>query len=165
MLHARKASVWKKRYDISVDGDPIVTWDPAAWLSGGTLIVEGRPYRVRVSVLGATYTMEGDDGTVVAIAKRVGRRKWTIETPDGGVYEFHRISFWGTEQELMSGGQRLGSVKKVGFWRSGATADLPGIPLPLQVFTLAVILSMWARNASAAAGGASAAAAGGAASS
>ena len=32
-------------------------------------------------------------------------------------------------------------------------ADLPGLPLPVQVFALVVVLTMWTRQASAAAAG------------
>ncbi len=64
-------------------------------------------------------------------------------------YEFRRTSLWGNEQELLSAGQRVGYVKKTSVWRSGAVAELPGMPVPAQVFAFAVGLTMWARAASA----------------
>jgi hypothetical protein len=35
-------------------------------------------------------------------------------------------------------------------WRGDAVADLPGLPPPVQVFVLAVVLSMWDAQAAAA---------------
>lgn len=164
MLEALKTSIWKNRYDITADGEGVATWDPSLWLSGGTLTIGGHAYRVRVAILGSTYEMEGDDGQPIASARRVGRKTWTIEV-GGTPYEFHRASFWGQEQELRSGGVRVGYVKKKSFWGGDVVAELPGMPLPAQVFALVVVLTMWARAASAAAGAAGGAAAGTAASS
>jgi len=162
MLTATKTSLWKRQFAVAVDGRSVATWAPSTWLSGGTAVVEGQRFRVRTGLFGSTFIFEDEDGGVVATAHKAGRKNWTLEAAEGAVYEFRRTSLWGTEQEMLSDGQRIGCVKNAGFWRSGASADLPGMPLPLQVFTLAVILTVWARNSSAAAGGAGVAFAGGA---
>ncbi len=49
----------------------------------------------------------------------------------------------------------MGYVRRTDFWRNEAEADLPGLPLPIQVFALVVVLTMWARAASVSAGGSS----------
>ncbi len=38
---------------------------------------------------------------------------------------------------------RVGSVKQTSLWRNNVVADLPGFPLPVQIFTLVVVLTMW----------------------
>jgi hypothetical protein len=91
------------------------------------------------------------DGTPVASAERVGRKRWTVEAA-GQTYHFQRASMWSDEQELLAGGVRVGSVRKTSFWRGDATAELPGLPLPVQVFVVGVVITMW--NAKAAAAGA-----------
>jgi hypothetical protein len=73
----------------------------------------------------------------------------------GRTYEFQRTSIWGQKQELHSAGQRLGSIERTSFWRSDATADLPGLPLPVQIFVFVVVLTMWDRASASAASGTS----------
>ncbi len=142
MLEARKASVWKNRYDITVDGRQLATWDGSSWKSGGTFEVDARRYEVRSNMWGSKYGMVDEDGTRIASANRVGRKNWTVES-DGRTYEFHRASMWRQEEELLYKGRRVGSVKRNSIWRSGAVADLPGLPLPVEVFVLAVVLTEW----------------------
>jgi len=86
--------------------------------------------------------MVDGDGTSIASADRVGRRSWTVES-ERRTYEFSRVSMWHQEEELRSDGQRVGSVKRKSIRRGDAVADLPGIPRPVEVFVLAVVLTMW----------------------
>jgi hypothetical protein len=72
----------------------------------------------------------------------VGRKSWTVEA-DGRTYEFRRASWWRQEEELHSGGLPVGSVRRKSIWRGDAVADLPGLPLPVEVFVLAVVLTKW----------------------
>jgi len=99
---------------------------------------------------GSTYAMVDEDGKPIASADRVGRKNWTVEA-DGRTYQFHRASPWRQEEELHFEGRRVGSVKRKGRWRGDAVADLPGLPLPVQVFVHAVVLAMWDSSAAAAA--------------
>ncbi|MDT5024523.1 MAG: hypothetical protein QOE61_949 [Micromonosporaceae bacterium] len=46
MLEARKASVWKNRYDITADGRRLATWDGSLWKAGGTFEPDERRYDV-----------------------------------------------------------------------------------------------------------------------
>jgi len=142
MLEARKVSVWKNRYEIIADGHKLTTWDASSWKSGGTFELNGRRYDVRSNLWGTKYEMVYQDGTVIASADRVGRKRWTVEA-DGRTYEFRRASMWRYEEELHSEGLRVGSVKRNSMWRGDAVADLPGIPTSVGVFVLAVVLTMW----------------------
>lgn len=101
---------------------------------------------------GNKYGMVDADGTPVTSADRVGRKSWTVEA-GGRTYEFHRASMWRQEEELHSEGRRVGSVKRSSIWRGDAVADLPGLPRPVEVFVLAVVLTMWDSAAAAAATG------------
>lgn len=91
---------------------------------------------------GSKYGMVDEDGRRVASADRVGRKNWTVEA-DGRTYEFHRASLWRSEEELHFEGRRVGSVKRKSIWRGDAVADLPGLSLPVGVFVVAVVLTMW----------------------
>jgi hypothetical protein len=61
---------------------------------------------------------------------------------------------WRSDQLLTSGGESAGSVRRTSMWRSNATADLPGLSLPLQIFVVAVVLTIWERQQRASAGAA-----------
>jgi len=141
MLEARKASVWKNRYEITADGRWLATWEGSSWRSGGSFELESQRYDVRSNMWGNTYGMVDQDGARVASANGVGRKNWTVET-DGRTFEFHRASLWRSEEELQSEGVRVGSVRRKSIWRGDTVADLPGLRLPVQVFVL-VVLTMW----------------------
>lgn len=145
MLEARKASLWKSRYDITENGRHIATWEPTLWKTGGGFELNGRRYEVRGNLSGTRYGMVADDGSPVASADRVWRRRWTVEA-DGRTYEFRRAS-WRQDQELILGDQRVGLVRRTSLWRSDASADLPGLSLPAQVFVLVVVLTVWEQTA------------------
>ena len=142
MSEARKASVWKNRYDIIADGRRLATWDGSSWKAGGTVELDGRHYEVRANMWGSTYAMVDEDGTRIASADHVGRKNWTVEA-DGRTFEFRRASWWRQEEELHSEGRRVGSVRRTSIWRGDAVADLPGLPLSVEVFVLAVVLTTW----------------------
>jgi len=159
MLEARKVSVWKDRYAISADGRQVAVWDGSLWTAGGRFELDGRRYEVRSNLWGSSYGMVGQYGAPVAVANRVGRKRWTVEAT-GRTYDFQRASLWREEQELRYAGQRLGSVRRTSIWRGDAVADLPGVPLPVQIFVLAVVLTMWDWSSGGAAGAVTAATAG-----
>ena len=108
MLEARKASVWRNSYDITVDSRPLARWDGSSWKAGGTFELDGRRYDVRTNMWATTY--------------------------------------------VMADGVPVGSVKRNSMWRSDTVADLPLLPLPVQVFVLAVVLTVWDQAASSGAG-------------
>lgn len=150
MLHARKTSFWKGHYEITVDGHPITTWTGRTWTSGGTFTLDGHRFDVAANMWGRRYGMSSEDGKRLASADRVGRKRWTVEA-DGRSYQFTRGSFWSGDQVLLDGDREVGSVRRVSRWRGDAEADLPGLSLPVQVFALAVVLTMWEAQAAAAA--------------
>lgn len=158
MLHARKAGFWTGRYEIIVEGRVVARWEPSIWRTGGRFELDGRHYEIRGNVWGSRYGMTAEDGTVVASADRVGRKNWTVQAA-GRVYTFQRASWWRPDQILHFEGRQVGSITRSSMWRSDAVADLPGLPVPVQVFVLAVVLTMWSQQAATAAAGGGAGAA------
>lgn len=153
MLLARKTGLFKAHYEITLDGRQITVWEKSAWRSGGAFKLDGHRYEVRVNIWGSKYTLVRDDATM-ATAERVGRRRWTIDA-GGHLYAFQGASMWRSEESFLRDGQPVGVIKRLSMWRSDAVADLPGVPLPVQVFALVVTLAKWdnAAAASASAGG------------
>jgi len=114
----------------------------SSWKVGGKIELDGRRFEVRANMGGTKYAMVDEAGTPIASADRVGRKNWTVEA-DGRPYQFRRVSVWRQEEELRSEGQGVGSVKRSSIWGGDAVADLPGLPRPVEVFVLAVVLTMW----------------------
>jgi hypothetical protein len=158
MLQAKKTSIWTHRYVISTDDRRLAVWDGSWWRAGGTFDLDGRRYEVHGNLCASAYGMAGPDGAPIATAGRLHRKRWTVEAA-GQTYEFERASWWREEQELRSGGRRVGSIRRTSIWRGDAEADLPGLPLPVQIFVLAVVLTAWDWSDSGAASAAGTAAA------
>ena len=148
MLEARRVSLWRNRYEIVADGQPLAMWDGRVWRNGGTFDLAGRRYDVKSNVWGTRFEMTDEAGIIVATADRVGRKRWTVQA-SSRTYRFQRASWWRSEELLVADGRPVGSVRRVSHWRSDAVADLPDLPLPLQIFVVAVVLSMWDAEAAA----------------
>lgn len=141
MLEARKTGVFKGHYEIVVDGRPVTTWEKSMWRNGGTFHLDGHRYEVRANAWGTRYTLTRDDATM-ATAERVGRKRWSVDV-GGHVHEFQRASMWRSEESLLRDGRPVGYIKRPSIWRSDAVADLPGLPVPVQIFALSVTLAKW----------------------
>jgi hypothetical protein len=150
MLEARRISLWRNRYDIVADGQPLAMWDGRVWRNGGTFDLAGRRYDVKSNLWGARFEMTDEAGMIVARANRVGRKRWTVEASDR-TYRFQRASWWRSEELLLADDRPMGSVRRVSRWRRDAVADLPDLPLAVQVFVVVVVLAMWDAQATAAA--------------
>ena len=150
MLLAKRTSVWRARYEVSQDGHRVAHWDGSLWRSGGDLEVAGHAFQVRGNAWGSRFSMLDKAGGVVASAERVGRKHWSV-TAGPVTYQFQRASVWTQAQDLYAGGRKVGSVRKVSMWGSDVAVDLPGVPLPVQVFVLGVLVTMWQAQSSAAA--------------
>ncbi|GIJ44050.1 hypothetical protein Val02_09360 [Virgisporangium aliadipatigenens] len=141
--------MWRGRYEIGSDGRPVTVWDPSWWRNGGDFEIAGKRFRVRAAGWGTKYRMSDEAGKEVALVERAGRKHWSMRA-GRDTYEFRRASFFGSRQELLVGGKAAGSVRRTSAWSGGVEADLPGMPLPLQVFVVGVQLALWQRQQSAA---------------
>jgi hypothetical protein len=137
MLTAESASLWAMRYTLAVDGDAVTTWDQNWWRSGGDFSLDGHTYHVRSNMWGSRFTMLDENGAIAAEAERVGRRNWTV-LAGGRTYAFRQASLFSSEQHLVDGERTVGVIKRTSMWNNNLAADLPGLPLPVQVFVLGV---------------------------
>lgn len=149
MLEARRISSWRGRYQVSEGGRPVTVWDGGLWKRGGTFELDGRRYEVRGNAWGSRYELVDAAGLPVATADRVGRKRWTVEA-GGRTYHFQRASMWNNAQELRNEAGPIGLVQRTSFWRGTVSADLPGLPPPVQIFVLGVVIAMWDAQAAAA---------------
>lgn len=151
MLTARKTGAFSREYRIESDDGRVATAFRSNWWdTGGTFVVEGHEYTIRRNFWGVKYGMAMADGTVVASADRVGRKHWTVDA-EGRTLHFRRASMWSGDQLMVDGDREIGSVRSTSWWRNEAEADLPDLDPALQVFVVAVVLTMWSNQANAAA--------------
>jgi hypothetical protein len=150
MLHARRQGAFRYSYAItegdSEDGGTPVTTVSQTRRGNAEFELDSVLYQVRLSgIVRRQALLENPEGRPVAGADSIGKRRWTV-TCDGRSYEFDRVGIFGNEQAHVVGGKRLGSVRRTGFWRTGAEADLPDLPRLVAVFTFAVALLAWQRD-------------------
>lgn len=151
MLTAERMGMFRGRYRLVADGREVAVWDPSWWRTGGDFEVDGHHFQVRAGGWGTKFRMLDASGNEVALVEGAGRKHWTARA-DGRVYEFRRASFWGSRQELLIGGVPAGSIRRTSAWTGAVEADLPGLPLPIQIFVVGVQIAKWQAQQSAAAG-------------
>ena len=134
--------MWGGRYDLVADGERVATWEKAGWQPGGTLELDGRRYVLWADPMSRTCALVASGGLRIASADSVGRREWAIHA-GGTTYRFRRVAPWRRKQTMVVDGRRVGSVRRRSAWRGDAVADLPGVPLDVKAFALAVLLLQW----------------------
>jgi hypothetical protein len=143
VLRASRAGLLSTRYAITRDDAELCTWKPSAFIGGGAFELDGHRYDVaRGGWTGRRYRLRDESGELVALADGVGRLSWTLET-DGCVHTFERPSPWRRDQVLVRDGAPVGAVRRTSAWFGEAEADLPGLPLAVQVFVLVSLLAVW----------------------
>ena len=142
MLRATRVGVFSPAYDITIDGRTVTRWDKSMWRTGGSFTVEGRRYEVRGNLWGSTYTLIDESGSPVATAANPNRRQWSVAA-GGQTFEFRWRSWWRQQYDLVAGGQAVGFVRRPSGWRSTAVAELPTMPLAIQVFAVAIAVTTW----------------------
>jgi hypothetical protein len=152
MLTAERTNMWRGRYRLVADGREVAVWDPSWWRLGGDFMVDGHRFQVRSSGWATSYKMLDEAGNEVAVVEKPGRKHWTARA-DGRVYEFRRSSLWGKRQEMLVGGVGVGSIRRTSPWRGDIEADLPGMPLPIQIFVVGVQIARWQAQQAAATSG------------
>lgn len=142
MMQAHRRSVWRNDYDITADGRPLAVFDGSLWRGGGALVVDGRRYQVRSSMWATSCTLVDDAGELVASARRIGRKDWSIEAA-GATHAFRRSSVWSLEQEHVVQGLPVGTIRRTSAWRGEAVADLPLLSPLVALFAITVVLITW----------------------
>lgn len=154
MLRSTRRGFFRHSYEISEDGRPAAVL-AGARREGATFSVEGGEYRVVRNGYKA-FTLTGPDGEV-AKAERVGGRTWTISS----LYvplELVRTSIWKETYEVTRFGETVGTLRQDGTFKNTSSADLPDdLPLPLRLFVVYLVETLWERSRqTASAGGVSA---------
>jgi len=152
MLQSTRRGVFRHSYDVADEGRPIAT------LSGGrregyAFELDGESFQVtRKGYKGFSFI--GSQTGEVARADRTNGRTWTIHSMYGPL-ELVRTSVWKETWELHRFGEPAGTLSKDGAFKRTSTADLPeDLPLPLRLFILCVVETLWERSRQASSSGA-----------
>jgi hypothetical protein len=152
MLEARSAGTWTQRMEVTRDGAPVTTWTVGGRGGPGGFELDGRRYVISSTFLGSRYLLHAAPNEPVAEVRRPGARRWTLVV-DGREHRFHRPFLGGGEHRLLVDGEQVGFVRKGGFRDRALRADLPGVPLPAQVFVLVAVALADGRRSSSDIGG------------
>ena len=152
MLQSTRRGFFGHSYEISEYGRPAATVIGTR-REGCTFEADGEHFRVTREGRKA-FTLTGPAGEI-AKAERVGGRTWTVSS----LYvplELVRTSIWKETWELRRFGEPVGSLGKDGAFKNTSTADLPDdLPLPLRLFIVCLVETLWERSRQAAAAGGS----------
>ncbi|MGW5577190.1 hypothetical protein [Micromonospora chokoriensis] len=131
----------------------MTVWEGSFWKNDGEFHLGERRYRLIGNIWSRRFALVDDQNNVIAEADQVTRKQWTVQVGNEA-HRLRRASFWSSQQELLAGDRVVGTVKRAGFWGGGVGVDLPGLPLPAQIFVLGIVLVIWRQqSASAAAAG------------
>ncbi len=135
MLRSTRRGIFRHSYEVSEDGRAVATLTGTR-REGCAFQVDGESYQVSRSGYRA-FTLSGPAGEL-ARAERADRRTWRI-TSAAEIFDLVRTSIWRETWEL----------------RRTSSADLPDdLPLPIRLFVVCVMETLWERSRqSAAAGG------------
>jgi hypothetical protein len=161
VLTVRALGAFKNGFDLVDDeAGSVGGFRGSAWREHGDIVV-GRERLGFRRHGGRRFTLESPSG-VLATAVKPSRwsGRWEITLGDR-TYELAKRSLMSRTVEVRGRGQVLGEVRPKGVFGGNAAVELPAeLPVPVQVFVIAVVLTLWRRDETA---GASAATAGGAA--
>lgn len=150
MIEVRTRGFYKARWELSVDGQPLVVlYQRSMWREDCQFELGGQPYVISKQRR-REFGLASGTGEH-ARAQLEGSRRWTI-TSAAGSFEVLRPKFWSSHWEVHAGGQVVGQIRRKGAFSSRVLADIDGqIAPPLQVFALYLVLVMMRRAQAAAA--------------
>ena len=165
MAIVRPHGTFKNGFDLVDDaGRELGSFHGSAWRERGEVTAGGQLYGFRRDG-GRRFALDGPGGELAAADKpSIWSGRWVV-TAGGQAYELVRRSWLSPSFELRHGDRVVGAVHPKGFG-SKAVVDLPAeLPPAVQLFVVAVVLTLWRREsaaagAAAASGGAAAAGSG-----
>jgi len=139
---------------VITDGvSPIADIDVSWWREKGVLTVRGSTYDVyREGLVSGAFLLESS-GSLLARAEKPSAFRRAFELEYGKkFYTLQAESAFRRKFVLTEGGREVGWLSPDGVFTRRATADLPeGIPLPVKVFIIWLVVILWKRESGSAA--------------
>ena len=151
MPTVRPHGTFKNGFDLVDDaGRQLGSFRGSVWRESGEVSAGGQVARFSRHG-GRRFALAGPVGELaVADKPSIWSGRWVVGT-GGGTYELVRRSWLSRSIELRHGGQVVGSVQPKGVFGGKAAVELPSDLAPaVQVFVVAVVLTLWRREEAAA---------------
>ena len=159
MGRVRPHETFKLGFDLLDDGDRVLgSFQGSAWRERGEITGGGERAGFRRDG-GRRFALDGGAGELAVAEKpSIWSGRWVLHA--GGVsYELAKRSWLSRGYELRHGSKVVGSIEPKGVFSSTkAAVDLPaGFPPLVQVFVIAVVITLWRRDSSSSSGAAASA--------
>lgn len=151
MLIAERRGFFRRRYEVRDDAAGAVAPVElvlSTWERRGEFVLDDVVHEIR---LRRRFLM-GHDGSLLAGGRELahadgmGTADWTLQTDDRR-YRFVRPHLFRRTQDMVEAGESVGSVRRTAL-TSGAEADLPLLPLRVQLFVVGALLLVWEEESS-----------------
>jgi hypothetical protein len=138
---------FKNGFDLLDDSGAVVgSFSGSVWREGGRILVGGQEWEFRKDG-GRRFELPG-----YAAAERTSMwsGKWSLSA-GGRTYELAKESWLSRGYDVTLDGRTVGGINPRGWSERKADVSLPAeLPPPVQVFTVAVVLTQWRRDSSSA---------------
>lgn len=138
---------FKNGFDLLDDADRVLgAFQGSAWRERGEITAAGEPAGFRRDG-GRRFALDGRSGELAVAEKpSIWSGRWVLHA--GGIsYELAKRSWMSRGFELSRGGQVVGGIEPRGMFSNKAAVDLPAeLPPLVQVFVVAVVLTLWRRE-------------------
>ncbi|HEV7653844.1 MAG TPA: hypothetical protein VGP36_03780 [Mycobacteriales bacterium] len=159
MLLVRPRGSFRQGFDVlDQGGAPVGAFLGSAWRESGRIQAGGEEWEFRRERY-RRLSLAGPQG-VYAAAERVSlwSGRWRLTT-GGQAYELVKGGWFSRRYELLAGDAVVGELAPRGVFGSKAAVELPPqLPPAVQVFVIAVVMTLWRREQNSASGAAAGAA-------
>src|SRR5262249_14618467 len=135
-------------FTVTDGASPIAEIDVSWWREKGVLTVRGSTYDVyREGLMGGAFLLESS-GSILARARKPSAFRRSFEFEFGGKFYILRAeSAFRRKFVLIDVDKEVVWLSPDGIFTRRATADLPeGLPLPVKVFIIWLVVIMWKRE-------------------
>ncbi len=152
MIKARAQDFSSLRYLLFHSGQESVL-SLSHWRERATYVLGGEVYRFRregwggIATIKARFLLNSPAATLALARRESGFWRDHLELEHAGrVYMFQQASIWANSCTVHDYGRHLGEIRQGNRWSREVTVELPDAwPLPLQAFTLWLVLGSWRR--------------------
>jgi hypothetical protein len=141
MLRVKQVGFLAPDYDVFSNDESLTLYETSMWRAGGTFTLDAVVYEARCNLMASWWDLTTGD-KLVARAGSLLRAQWTIQA-DGHSYRFQRAGLFRREFEYLRDDAVVGFIRRPSMWNNDIEADLPGLPLVLQVFLVGVCVVAW----------------------
>jgi hypothetical protein len=138
---------FRRGFDLLDDaGRPVGSFQASRWGESGDVRIGDQVWRMRGEGR-RRFVLDRPDGVLASADKpSLWSQRWRVTTRDQ-TYELGKLSWRSRSFELRGRGQALGQVRPRSHFSGKAVADLPSeLPPPVQVFVVALVLTLLRRE-------------------